>query len=64
MAKYRLIERNDGFFEYEVSDYLNNWHKVNYLKYNSEEAARNSFANMIIFQSKENIKRVIEEIEV
>ncbi len=66
--KYRLIQRNDGKYQYEqgIKDTYSSlllWHRIDYLTFNDEETARKHFHETISFAHKADIARVIEEIE-
>jgi hypothetical protein len=67
--KIRIIERNDGKFEYEYGytfEYSSSviWNKLNYLFFNSEEEARNHVLKVIEFMKAHETKRVVAEIDI
>ena len=70
--KIRIIERNDGLFQYEfgykdANDTSHNfllWDRCEYLRFKTEEEARKHALEMTKFITGAKTKRVIEEIEI
>ncbi len=68
--KYRIIQRNDGLFQYEHSfaDHRTygekKWFRLNHVSFKSEAEARSRLNEIIEFSQAANIKRVVEEIEI
>lgn len=67
--RYRLIQRNDGKYQYEQG-FVNNysglilWERINYLIFNDEETARQKFHEVISFANRAETAKVIDEIEI
>ena len=68
--KYRLIQRNDGKFQYEWAPSISPkdepimWHRIEYMVFYHEEAAREKFQEVISFTHKAAVAKVIDEIEI
>lgn len=73
--KYRLVERNDGKFQYEhgVEDHysvdrsgkkLILWDRCHHLVFDNEQIARKHFSEIMAFIHAIDTKKVVEEIEV
>jgi hypothetical protein len=67
--KYRLIQRNDGKYQYEYGlkdTYCDAilWHRIDYLIFNDEQTARQKLGEIANFTKKADIAKVIEEIEL
>ncbi len=67
--KYRLIQRNDGKYQYEYGlkdiycDAIK-WHRIEYMTFATEEIARGSIQAIINFAKAADVAKVIEEIEL
>jgi hypothetical protein len=67
--KYRLIQRNDGKYQYEYgmkdtySDLIL-WYRIDYMIFNDEETARLRFNEIISFVHRADIAKIIDEIEI
>lgn len=67
--KYRLIQRNDGKYQYEWAEKdifsdLTLWHRIDYLIFNDEETARQRLHEIVSFRTKADILKIIDEIEI
>lgn len=67
--KYRLIQRNDGKYQYEygLKDTFSDlmlWYRIDYLIFNDEETARQKFGEIAYFVKKAETAKIIDEIEI
>lgn len=68
--KYRLIQRNDGKYQYEYAflthphDGSDIWDRVEYMTFDNEQTARASIQAIINFARAAEVLRVVEEIEL
>lgn len=70
--KIRIVERNDGWFQYEFGykdshDTSHNfllWDRCEYLRFKTEEEARKHALDIMKFITAAATKRVVEEIDI
>lgn len=68
--KYRLIQRNDGKYQYEWAPSLSpkdepiRWHRINYMIFNDEETARQKLHEILRFKTQADTAKIIDEIEI
>lgn len=70
--KIRIIERNDGLFQYEFGykDHFDKshpfllWDRCEHLRFKTEEEARKHALEMTKFITAAATKRIIEEIDI
>ena len=60
--KYRIVERNDGKFVWEKEIGENMWQRGEGY-YKTGEECRTNLMDMLRITSKDNVKRIVEEIE-
>lgn len=68
--KYRLIQREDGQYQYEYARMIRPkdepiiWYRIECMTFKTEEIARGSIQAIINFARRAEVAKVIDEIEI